>query len=402
MVPPPACRILFYTGKGGVGKTSVAAATALRCANRGARTMVISTDLAHSLGDAFDRDLGAEPVEVASNLWAHESDVMHEVSKSWGAIQGYIKAIFQWRGIDDVLAEEMSVLPGMDELAALLRIAEHHDSGKYDVIVVDAAPTGETLRLLSLPEASKWWLERIVPLQQKLTKVAGPVVRRMIGMPMPSDAVFAAGDRLFRQLEHLHELLVDPDRTSVRVVLNLEKMVIKEAQRSFTYFHLYGYATDLAVVNRLLPIDPGEYFAAWQEAQQRYLPMVEESFAPVPVRTVPFFDREVVGLEMLDRLATALFNEEDPAKTFYRGQPYRVERTAAGFTLAIELPFASKSDVSLSRNADELTVRVGTFRRNLILPRILLSAPTEGAKFEDRTLRIQFGMPPRAGVGGAT
>jgi arsenite-transporting ATPase len=179
-------------------------------------------------------------------------------------------------------------------------------------------------------------------------------------------------------------------------------MVIKEAQRSFTYFHLYGYATDLAIVNRLLPTDPGAYFAAWQEAQRRHLPMVEESFAPVPVRTVPFFDREVVGLEMLDRLASALFDTEDPAHTFYRGQPYRVERTPSGFTLAIELPFAAKSDVSLTRNADELTVRVGAFRRNLILPRVLLSVPTEGATFEDRTLKIQFGMPPRAGDGGAT
>jgi arsenite-transporting ATPase len=290
----------------------------------------------------------------------------------------------------------------MDELAALLRIVEHHDSGKYDLIVVDAAPTGETLRLLSLPEASKWWLEHIVPLQQKLTKVAGPLVRRMIGMPMPSDAVFAAGDRLFRQLEHLHELLVDPERTSMRIVLNLEKMVIKEAQRSFTYFHLYGYSTDLAIVNRVLPIDPGAYFAAWQEAQQRYLPVVEDSFAPVPVRTVPFFDREVVGLEMLERVAIALFADEDPARAFYRGKPYRVERTANGFTLAIELPFVSKSDVSLTRNADELTVRVGAFRRNLILPRLLVGAPTHGATFEDRTLKIQFGMPPRAGVGGAT
>jgi arsenite-transporting ATPase len=399
MAPP--CRILFYTGKGGVGKTSVAAATALRCAGRGARTIVISTDLAHSLGDAFDRELGAEPVEVAPNLWAHESDVMHEVAKSWGAVQEYIKTIFRWRGIDEVLSEEMSVLPGMDELAALLRIAEHHDSGKYDVIVVDAAPTGETLRLLSLPEASKWWLERIVPLQQKVTKVAGPIVRRMIGMPMPSDAVFAAGERLFRRLEHLHELLIDPERTSVRIVLNLERMVIKEAQRSFTYFHLYGYATDLAVVNRLLPIDPGTYFAAWQEAQQRYLPMVEESFAPVPVRTVPLFDREVVGIKMLDRLASALFDSEDPAQQFYRGRPYRIERTQDGYALALELPFVSKSDVSLSRNADELTVRVGTFRRNLILPRLLVNAPTQGARFEDRTLKIQFGMPPGASVGGA-
>ena len=401
MASPSKCRVLFYTGKGGVGKTSVAAATALRCAQRGARTMVISTDLAHSLGDAFDRELGAEPMAVAPNLWAHESDVMHEVAKSWGAIQEYIKTIFQWRGIDAVLSEEMSVLPGMDELAALLRIIEHHDSGKYDLVVVDAAPTGETLRLLSLPEASKWWLERIVPLQQKLTKVAGPIVRRMIGMPMPSDAVFAAGDRLFRQLEPLHELLVDPEQTSVRIVLNLEKMVIKEAQRSFTYFHLYGYATDLAVVNRLLPIDPGAYFAAWQEAQQRYLPMVEESFAPVPVRTVPFFDQEVVGLEMLDRLASALFGDEDPAQAFYRGHPYRVDRSGSGYTLAIELPFVEKSEVSLTRNADELTVHVGAFRRNLILPRILVTAPTQGATFEDRTLKIQFGMP-RAEVGGTT
>jgi arsenite/tail-anchored protein-transporting ATPase len=391
-----------YTGKGGVGKTSVAAATALRCARRGARTMVISTDLAHSLGDSFDRELGAEPIEVAPNLWAHESDAMHEVAKSWGAIQEYIKTIFLWRGIDDVLSEEMSVLPGMDELAALLRIAEHHDSGKYDLIVVDAAPTGETLRLLSLPEASKWWLERIYPLQQKLTKVAGPIVRRMIGMPMPSDAVYAAGDRLFRQLEHLHDLLIDPERTSMRIVLNLEKMVIKEAQRSFTYFHLYGYATDLAVVNRLLPSDPGAYFAAWHDVQQRYLPMVEESFAPVPVRTVPYFDREVVGLEMLDRVASALFGDEDPAREFYRGRPYRVERTASGFALSLELPFASKNDVSLTRNADELTVHVGAFRRNLILPRLLLNAPTQGARFEDRTLKIQFGMPPGPGVGGAT
>src|SRR6266480_3764885 len=234
-------RILLYTGKGGVGKTSVAAATALACAEAGQRTMVLSTDIAHSLGDVFGVELGPEPVQIGPNLWAQESDVFHNVSRYWGRIQEYAASVLRWRGLDDVLAEEMTVLPGMDEVGSLLWIADHHDSAKYDVIVVDAAPTGETLRLLSLPEAVKWWMERIVPLQQKLTKVAGPIVRRMIGMPMPSDAVFAAGDRLFRQLEHLHELLVDPDRTSVRIVLNLEKIVIKEAQRSFTYFHLYGY-----------------------------------------------------------------------------------------------------------------------------------------------------------------
>src|SRR6478736_671964 len=212
-------RVLFYTGKGGVGKTSVAAATALRCARRGARTMVISTDLAHSLGDAFDRELGAEPILIAPNLWAHESDVMHEVAKSWGAIQEYIKTIFQWRGIDEVLSEEMSVLPGMDELAALLRIIEHHDSGKYDVIVVDAAPTGETLRLLSLPEASRWWIERIAPIGRRVSRIGRPMLERMIGVPMPRDEVFAAAERLLNRLDKVHRLLADPERSSVRIAL---------------------------------------------------------------------------------------------------------------------------------------------------------------------------------------
>ncbi|GAC1702140.1 MAG: ArsA family ATPase [Candidatus Limnocylindrales bacterium] len=393
-------RILFFTGKGGVGKTSVAAATAVRCAARGLRTVVISTDIAHSLGDAFDRELGPDPTEVAPNLWAHESDVQHELARSWGTVQAYIEDVFKWRGIDDILAEEMSVLPGMDEIAGLLRIADHHDSGKYDVIVVDAAPTGETLRLLSLPEAAKWWLEKILPLQQKLTKVAGPIVRRMIGMPMPGDAVFAQGQRLFHELEHMHSLLIDSEKTSIRIVLNLEKMVIKEAQRSFTYFHLYGYATDLAIVNRLLPVDPGAYFAAWQDAQQRYLPMVTEAFAPVPVRTIPFFDHEVVGVEMLGKLAVALYGADDPTTVFHHGSPYKVTREVTGYSLKIELPFASKDTVGLTRNADELVVSVGTWRRNLILPRALTSAPTLGAKFDASTLTIQFGMPTHSATGG--
>ena len=393
-------RIIVFTGKGGTGKTSVAAATAVRCAARGLRTVVISTDIAHSLGDAFDRELGPDPVAVAPNLWAHEPDVSRELARSWGTVQAYIESVFKWRGIDDILAEEMSVLPGMDEIAGLLRIAEHHDSGKYDVVVVNAAPTGETLRLLSLPEAAKWWLDKILPLQQKLTKVAGPIVRRMIGMPMPSDAVFSQGQVLFRKLEYMHGLLTDAEKTSIRIVLNLEKMVIKEAQRSFTYFHLYGYATDLAIANRLLPLDPGAYFAAWHDTQKRYLPKVAEAFAPVPVRTIPFFDREVVGLEMLGKLAEALYGADDPTTVFHHGSPYRVSREGDGYTLKIELPFASKETVGLTRNADELVVSVGTWRRNLILPRALTTAPTLGAKFDASTLTIQFGMPTHAATGG--
>ncbi len=389
-------RILLYTGKGGVGKTSVAAATALACAQRGYRTIVLSTDIAHSLGDAYSVELGAEPTALAPNLWAQESEVFHNVARYWGRIQQYAASVLRWRGLDDVMAEEMTVLPGMDEVGSLLWIAEHHDSGNYDVIVVDAAPTGETLRLLSLPEAAKWWMEKIEPIGRRITKLTGPLIQRAVGMPMPGDEVFNAGEELFTRLEHMRELLVDPGRTSVRVVLTLEQVVIAEAQRSFTYFHLYDYPTDLVIANRVLPDEVGHYFRGWYETQQRYAPMVERTFAPIPIRRAPYFDREVVGIPMLRQLADALYGEEDPASHFYRGRPYSVVRSDGEFVLSVELPFASKEKIALSRKADELVIDVGTWRRNLVLPRALLGAPTRGATFEDHVLKIRFAAPPRS------
>jgi arsenite-transporting ATPase len=278
----------------------------------------------------------------------------------------------------------------MDELASLLLIADHDDRGTYDVIVVDAAPTGETLRLLSLPEAGRWWLERIYPIQRRLVQLGGPLLGRLTGMPMPETSVFRAGEELFERLEHTHELLSDPERTSVRVVLNLEKMVIKEAQRSFTYFHLYGYPTDLVVVNRVLPADAGPYFGAWREAQARYRPLVDESFAPVPIRSAPFFAQEVLGDEMLRRLGGAIFSADDPTDIFFRGRPYSVRRTDGGWVLELELPFASREEVHLARVGDELVVRVGSWRRNLILPRALDDTRSTGASFHDHTLSISF------------
>ena len=394
MAKPP--RIIVYTGKGGVGKTSVAAATAALSAQRGYKTIVISTDIAHSLADSFDRPLGSEPVQIAPNLWGQESDVYYNVRKYWGTIQSYISSVFQWRGLDVVVAEEMTILPGMDELSSLLWIGEHYDKGDYDVIVVDAAPTGETLRLLSLPEAGEWWLEHIFPIQKQAMRLAGPVVRRVVGMPTPDDSVFTAGEELFKRLEHLHEILSDPYRSSVRLVLNLEKMVIKEAQRTFTYFHLFGYPTDLVVVNRVFPAGEGGFLARWKDAQARYLPIVEESFAPVPVKTVPMFEQEVVGLDMLYRLGDELFGELDPTTFFYRGRPYHVERENGDFVLSLELPFTSKEHVKLNRNADELVVQVGSWRRNLILPRVLVGAQTRTAAFEGDTLKIHFTAPTGA------
>lgn len=392
-------RIIIYTGKGGVGKTSLAAATGLLAAERGERTIVVSTDAAHSLADAFDQPLGPEPTLIRQNLWGQESDVFHNVSKYWGTIQAYVSALFQWRGLDAVMAEEMSILPGMDELASLLWIAEHHDRGRYDVIVVDAAPTGETLRLLSLPEAGRWWIEKIYPIQRRVAELASPIVGRLTGMPTPGRQVYEAGEELFHRLEHIHELLTDPERSSIRVVLTPEKMVMKEAQRSFTYFHLYGYPVDLVICNRVLPDDAGSYFAAWREAQRRAWPDIEAAFAPVPVRPAPFLDREVVGEAMLRELGRSVFGEVDPTEFFFRGRPYVVRRDDDGFVLELQLPFASRDAVRLTRFGDELVVGVGSWRRNLILPRILVDRPTLGARFDDHTLRIRFGDPEATGRG---
>lgn len=397
-------RIIVYTGKGGVGKTSVAAATALLAAERGYRTIVLSTDAAHSLADSFDRPLGADPTPIAPNLWGQESEIYHNIDTHWDTIQGYVSSVLQWRGLDTIVAEEMSVLPGMDELASLLWIAEHHDSGDYDLVIVDAAPTGETLRLLGLPEAGRWWLEKIYPIQRRVAQLASPIVGRLTGMPMPGDEIFTAGEQLFARLDHMHELLTDPEKSSVRIVLNLERMVIKEAQRSFTYFHLYGYPVDLVVCNRVLPEDAGPYFGAWREAQQRYRPLVDEAFAPVPVKQAPFFDEEVVGERMLRELGSVVFGRDDPTDFCYRGRPYTVRRNGtdkgAGYLLELELPFTSKEDVNLNRFGDELVVQVAGWRRNLILPRVLVDAETTGASFSDHTLRIEFAAPDGAAAKG--
>ena len=395
-------RILLYTGKGGVGKTSVAAATAVLAAKRGVRTLVVSTDIAHSLADALDTRVGPEPRQIADNLWAHEPDVFFNISRYWRTIQSYFSSLFSWGGLDEVMAEELTVLPGMDELGNLLWIGDHVDKGDYDLIVVDAAPTGETVRLLSLPEASRWWIEKIAPIGRRVQRLGGPVLRRIVGVPLPSDEVYESAEQLLGRLRHVHDLLADPDRSSVRLVLNLEKVSIQEAQRSFTYFHLYGFPTDLIVANRVLPAASGAYFEAWREAQARYLPMVEQQFAPVPVRTIPYFDHEMVGIERLEELGSALFGSDAPHEFAYRGRPYRVYRENGVFVLTLELPFTSREEISLSRSGDELVLQVGTWRRNLVLPRLLLDAPTQGAKMEDRVLKVRFAEPPRQARGGSS
>ncbi len=384
-------RVMLYTGKGGVGKTTISAATAVRCAQLGYRTVVLSTDLAHSLSDSFDRKLGPEPVLLADNLWAQESDIYYNLDLYWKTVQKWINALFAWRGVDEMVAEELAVLPGMDELANLLWIDTHRKSGQFDVMIVDCAPTGETLRLLSFPEIARWWVEKLLPVHRRMANVLRPVVRTWIGMPLPDNEVYDSVQDLFFQLDDMHATLVDSDTTTVRLVLNPERMVIKEAQRTYTYLNLFGYPTDLVVCNRLLPsgvTDP--YFAEWKASQTVYRQQVEESFAPLPIVDVPLFGKEIVGMDALEELAAAVYGEGDPAEIRYRGRTVTTEQVNGEYLLKLRVPFTAKDDVHLLTSGDELVVHVGNQKRNVTLPRALVGLETRGAKLEGDTLVIRF------------
>lgn len=387
-------RIILYTGKGGVGKTSVAAATAMRSAELGRKTLVLSTDAAHSLGDSFDTPIGGKIVSLGDNLYGQEMDVFRETEAHWGTIENYLKIVMAWRGIDEVIAEEMALLPGMEELAGLIQLIKYHDEQSFDVIVVDCAPTGETLRLLSFPEVARWWLHRIFPIQRTAAKFARPVLRRVTDLPFPEDDVFAAVKDLFEKLDQMRAILTDPQTCSVRLVLNAEKMVIKESQRTYTYLNLYGYATDLIICNRLIPDDVADsYFDEWKESQERYFTLVEEAFSPLPILRAPLMEEEVVGREMLQKFGTALFDDSDPTAIRYQGQAQDIREEDGDYVLTLALPFVEKETIHLSRVGDELIVHIGNQKRNIILPRALLLFENESAKLEGDRLAIRFVRP---------
>jgi arsenite-transporting ATPase len=387
-------RIILYTGKGGVGKTTVAATTALCAARRGHRTLVMSTDAAHSLGDSFDIPLGGEPVPIVEGLWGQELDVFRQIDVHWGTLQNWLKVLMAWRGIDEIVAEEMAVLPGMEELAGLLHLINYVDRGEYDVIIVDCAPTGETLRLLSFPEIMRWWMHRIFPLERAAARVARPVLGRFTDLPLPGDEVFSAVKDLFGKLDRMRDILTDGRTSSVRLVVNPEKMVIKEAQRTFTYLNLYGYCTDLVICNRIIPESVTDaYFESWKESQERYYVQIEEGFSPLPILKAPLMEQEVVGLEMLERFGDELYNESDPTELKYEGQAHEIRQEDGTYTLTVALPFTGKDEISLSQIGDELLIQVGGYKRNLILPRALLGLESQGARLDGDRLVIRFAPP---------
>lgn len=391
-------RVLLFTGKGGVGKTSVAAATALRAATSGVRTLVMSTDPAHSLADALDIPLGPEPRQIAPNLWAEQIDARQRLEEHWRQVQSYLVALLSWGGVDEIEAEELSVLPGLEEIFSLIDVRRHVDAGEHDLLVVDCAPTAETLRLLSLPDVLGWYLERVFPVQRRVAQVVRPVLRQVTTMPLPQDRVMAAVEELADNLSRVREVLVDPDTTSVRLVLNPEKLVIAEAQRTFTYLSLFGYAVDAVVVNRLLPeavSDP--YFDRWKERQAEHLATVRSSFGDTPILQAPLFDDEPVGSDLLLRLAGEVYGALDEGAILHRGDTLVVERRGVEQVLCLPLPLVDKTQLDVIRKGEELHVKVEAYQRTLLLPAVLRRGEVVGARVVDGRLEVRFADPPGPG-----
>ncbi|MBC8121854.1 MAG: TRC40/GET3/ArsA family transport-energizing ATPase [Gemmatimonadaceae bacterium] len=388
-------RIILMTGKGGVGKTSMAAATGLRCAELGYKTLVLSTDPAHSLADSLDQPLSHTPREVRTNLWGAELDALVELEENWGSVKKYITQVLQAQGLDGIQAEELAILPGMDEIFSLVRVKRHYDEEDFDVLIIDSAPTGTALRLLSLPDVAGWYMRKFFkPMQgiaKTLTPVFEPLVRRLTGIPLPNAEVIDAPYEFYEKIEALERVLTDNTITTVRLVTNPEKMVIKESLRAHAYLSLYNVATDMVIANRVIPEhvqDP--YFLRWKQSQQIYRQQIHDNFAPLPVREIPLYQEELVGLAALDRLKIDLYGEQDPSAVLYRENTLKVVQDQGSYRLDLYLPGVPKADVQLSKTGDELNIRIGNHRRNLVLPQSLAALQPSGAKMVEDYLQIRF------------
>ncbi len=387
-------RVLLYTGKGGVGKTSVSAATALKCAELGYRTLVMSTDPAHSLADSFAMPIKSEPTPLTENLWGLEIDPFREIEENWATVKDYLSTLFASQGIDDIVAEELSILPGMDELFSLLKIRQFYEKEAYDVIVVDCAPTGATLRLLHFPDMIGWYMRRLFHVQRKVVGTIRRFTDEIFSVPLPGDEVYDTVERLYKRVGDMKEVLADPKITSIRLVLNPEKMVIEETRRAYTYLNLFGFVCDAVIANKVLPEEvTDEYFAEWKASQQRYLEEVEASFGALPIFKVRLYEREVVGIDALRQMANDIYGDRDPTERFADSKPMRIVKRGKDYWLELHLPFTEKGEIHLMRKGDELIIRVGTIKRHLVLPHILAKQEPKGAKLENGILQVRFGTP---------
>jgi arsenite/tail-anchored protein-transporting ATPase len=384
-------RVLLFTGKGGVGKSTVAAASAVRAARSGRKVLALSADSAHSLGDALGVEVGHEPVEVETGLFVAHVDAQRRFERSWREVQDYLLSVLDAAGVDEIAAEELTVLPGAEEVLALLELRDQARSGRWDAVVVDCAPTAETLRLLALPEALGWYMDRVFPVERRLMRAMRPVLGKVAGVPMPRDRVFDAVERLHRELLEVREVL-GAAGSSVRLVLTPESVVVAEARRTWTSLSLYGYRVDAVVANRLLPPEVSDpWFDRWKALQAEHLETIDDGFAPVPVLRAELAAEELVGFERLRAFGALLYEGVDPAAVLHEGELLQVETAADGrATLVLPLPFAERDDLDLGRHDDELLVRVGPYRRVVLLPDTLRRRKVVGAALRDGTLRVTF------------
>ncbi len=361
-------RIILFTGKGGVGKTTVAASTAIKAAKEGKKTLIISTDPAHSLSDALDLELSPEPTEIAPNLYAQEFDVYYSMQKYWNNMRNLMNTIFRWRGVKGVVAEELSVLPGMEEASAFLWLEKYYSEGTYDLIVIDSAPTGETLTLLSLPQVAKSWMTKAFNGKNLAVKTVTKGVKLFTGVPL--DKGLEEMDELFNKLEQIQKVFLDPEVASIRIVTNPERMVIKEARRAYTYLQLYGYNVDGVVINRILPEKSvGEAFKYYVESQAKYINEIEESFKPLPILKVQHQGKEVFGMEQLNKIGESLYEGKNAADVLYLDKPFEIIENKKGYFFKTKLPFVVEEDLELKKFGDELVIDLGNRRKSLMLPR---------------------------------
>jgi len=391
-------RIIFFAGKGGVGKTSVAAATGIKTAEAGHRTVVMSLDVAHSLSDIFDLDKGLIDEErgsltrIKKNLWIQELDIQEEIEKNWGDIHKYLSTLLNTTGLDEILAEELAILPGMEEVSLLLHINRYVRTKKFDVILLDCAPTGESLRFISIPTTLDWYMKKIFKVEKTIARYVRPLAKRLSDVPLPGEDYFDAIEFLFERLRGVDEILVDPEITTVRLITNPEKIVLKETQRAFMYFSLYKMSIDAIIMNRVLPDSVSEtYFKDWRKSQKNYIKKAESYFSPIPLFPVNLFRGEVLGFDSLKALADQIYRDKNPLERFYDGEPYSFVKVNGKYQLRVKLPFIGKGDVELNKISDELIIRVGSFKRHVMLPRQVAASNSVKAKLEGEYLSVHFG-----------